>query len=1106
MPLFQPSNITPSSFAGIGGGTVAANDSVNISWQVNGNVPMTGFKIDIYSGDNRVGGTDDIIVPSSRVYPTDGKGNPTYYMYKPSGKIWSDLGVSDGKSYTMQITQYWTTSAQNDSYVQQTSQTAFISRTRPTLAIKTLIGGDITSPLNAVSQSLSAVYQQAQGDGLDWVKWQFYRVVGGIAKLIDDTGEVNTYTLQYTADNMQNGNIYRIVCTIQTESGIQHSAISEFFVSYSLPKIEGFFEFDCTDKASNLLTWSEIYENTGNNIQGVSNDDNYSYSNDCLNLAGGSTVIWVTKNDGSLDIPVDWTFAYKAKIALDFSKTNHKVVGNDVCGYITATKISPNEELFIVGLNSETDLVGVYRFNNGEPIFLYNIEILPHEKGDNFGFLYSDVDSITFSPDGKLLLVNSAQNGYWLDTRYSEIDYFSSLFAVNGTTITYIGQLKINGVKIGTRCNVATFSPDGKLLIVGRGDTKNTSFGGAASLFSVNGTEVEYLKEISKGGEAITNDIFTATFSPDGKLLMLGGGLMGSNVTRNASAYSVNGSEFTYLGELKNAEGDSVYGMNAAEFTPDGKYLIVVPYQDDICLYKVEGTNFVLQPFTCDTYVQGVAISPDGGTVVLKYYYTDGSRLDFYSFDNGTLTFIGKAFESFDDYRIYGEYFTKSGNNFVLYGNENYNGFYNILTLNEQRRNLINTSEFSVSILNELVVKTKDDYEIRFGAGLSPYAWLVDEYNADILLYVNKNKIGYVCGGMGQSYDIESSIYTQSAITSVILLGEQTCEWVYATNETADIQGDFSPVWDNRTQFLTHFEQRTLQAGQLNVAENKMDIYRENVETGKLEKLYSAPKEITQIRDFGWITGEKYYYTGYALLDNAYTSANPFTETPVCRNQPYYLLLETTQDEEYPDVYHVVNYWRFGNNISAGSVSNNNTPNFLTNFTKYRLKQPVSRMGKSGTLTALLSNVIGGEYKDTATQMEDLYNISASENTFFLKDMKGNLYMVAVSNPITQTINTKSFVQEVTVSIPWEEVGSTEGISIIQTPNDPNWVGNNDDLAKVAFSVDNATGMLSVEYPDGYSVTQFALNGERLVATTKGESQAPKLSLQNGSVKLKTEK
>jgi len=129
MPLFQPSNITPSSFAGIGGGTVAASDNISVSWQLNGNVPMTGFKIDIYQGTSRKGGTGGIIIPyPNKIYPTDKSGNPTYYVYQPDGKTWGDWGVVDGGNYTIQITQYWTSSATNDNFIEQISQSAFVSR------------------------------------------------------------------------------------------------------------------------------------------------------------------------------------------------------------------------------------------------------------------------------------------------------------------------------------------------------------------------------------------------------------------------------------------------------------------------------------------------------------------------------------------------------------------------------------------------------------------------------------------------------------------------------------------------------------------------------------------------------------------------------------------------------------------------------------------------------------------------------------------------------------------------------------------------------------------------------------------------------------------
>ena len=96
--------------------------------------------------------------------------------------------------------------------------------------------------------------------------------------MLDDTGAVNTAVLNYSADNMRSGGAYKLVCIVQTENGVQVSNSATFNVSYELPKIEGGFSFDCSDRSSNLLTWSEIYETTGNDIPGVSSDNSYIYS------------------------------------------------------------------------------------------------------------------------------------------------------------------------------------------------------------------------------------------------------------------------------------------------------------------------------------------------------------------------------------------------------------------------------------------------------------------------------------------------------------------------------------------------------------------------------------------------------------------------------------------------------------------------------------------------------------------------------------------------------------------------------------------------------------------------------------------------------------
>lgn len=276
-------------------------------------------------------------------------------------------------------------------------------------------------------------------------------------------------------------------------------------------------------------------------------------------------------------------------------------------------------------------------------------------------------------------------------------------------------------------------------------------------------------------------------------------------------------------------------------------------------------------------------------------------------------------------------------------------------------------------------------------------------------------------------------------------------------------------------------------------------VYRRNQNNQLLQILGNLSAETTQIKDYGLVSGEKYSYEIF-FVNKSDEYSVPIRSNQVCTQYKYYSLIEATQDVINPNVYHALQTFKFGNNINISSTTNNNTPNWLTNFTKYRLKQPSVRMGKSGMLQALLNNVNSSNtYKDSAKMMEKVFALSESLNTFFLKDMKGNLYMVGISNPIEQTINISSTKQEVTISIPWEEIGDASNISIIQTPLDEGWGNSSQNMIlQVTMSVNPSTGELIVNYPTAYVGTRFNLNKASLVSTTPDILNQPEFSLSEG--------
>lgn len=205
------------------------------------------------------------------------------------------------------------------------------------------------------------------------------------------------------------------------------------------------------------------------------------------------------------------------------------------------------------------------------------------------------------------------------------------------------------------------------------------------------------------------------------------------------------------------------------------------------------------------------------------------------------------------------------------------------------------------------------------------------------------------------------------------------------------------------------------------------------------------------IKDFSGKSQEIYTYGKREIFSRTqsedYPARSILSSSATCIHNTKYLLIEATPDSVYDHVYHALNTWQFGTNLEASEISNNNTPNWLETFTGYRAKQSSSLHGRTGTLSALLNNVNKyNKYYDTAEEMEKLYQASLSDNDFFLRDCKGNFYKVAISSPISQTIDNETSVREVRISLPWEEVGSADGIAVIQTPDDPNWTLDEDTI------------------------------------------------------------
>lgn len=241
----------------------------------------------------------------------------------------------------------------------------------------------------------------------------------------------------------------------------------------------------------------------------------------------------------------------------------------------------------------------------------------------------------------------------------------------------------------------------------------------------------------------------------------------------------------------------------------------------------------------------------------------------------------------------------------------------------------------------------------------------------------------------------------------------------------AAMDNEITPVFDSNTVMLTQFDNGTLEAG--NADKYKVRFYRDD------KALATVSASNPTLTDYGAIPGEKYYYMAFKIVTGEF-SGNGIVPASgaVGANPEAYQLIEAAEDETEYDRYNVVSVWSFRSNAEDMSIGNGNEPTLLANFTKYPLRQGSSQAPRSGTLSALLSNPIGGVYKDTYAQLQALYALSQTDNALFLKHPKGFMYRVHISSPITGTVNLASNPMPTTVSVPWIEIGDTEGISLVK--------------------------------------------------------------------------
>lgn len=1060
MALFQPSHVVPSALSGLGNGVVAVSSDVSVSWQVNGNSAMTAFQIDIYTNNAASTLVHSTGIISSGYglpfYGTDSKGNQQTFVYDPS-VTWSSLGLSDGNSYKLKITQYWNGTSQS---VEQYSESAFITRAP---AVLTML--NFSATVSTVSNTFSASYSQSQGDAVNWVRWQLQDITDSGEIDIDDTGAINTAVLQYSYDGFLTGRTYRIKASIETQSGATATTgWKSFTVSYSEASANGdiYLQYDSENECA-LLSWQK-----GANIPGTATPPNgalLSPANDLV-ISRSANITWDTVDGEPMNFAPEYSAYWRGRVSPCFVMTQSLNDNTSKTYEVTCSALSPDENTLYLGANTT---IGE---NYSGALFVYKRSSEGRFSISNTISVATPIYTISCSPDGDTFVIGGESFGEFYDaSTLQRIAFIIS--ALNGTVYT------------------SAYSPAGNFFVIGG------TMGGYAEIHTINGKELVGWENITMGG-ALNGKVTSCAFVDGGNTLLLGG-----EFTSYCKAYTVSGTTLTFKENLTTdgaAElSGSVTAIAAAGANRD-KFIVCGNFSDKSYIYEItNGTFAKTMSITFPGTAYAAAWSPTADRIAFAGTLGTASQYGalMYCFHNGTpyqMALIPDGLRPSIPLESLGKtcLFTADGASFVVGGD--FPSGATIYNVNNDTANLI-----------------------LFGNSLSVeyrYGMLFANANGTIVsvpLTSNPNLtyalVGFIPNGVSV-YNLNSSgslitlsrisvAYAQPSISFVTLNGPQENTFTYIAEGIVEFLGSYVPTRDFNTLFYTDYSTAGLQAGTIAGGTSKNALYRTSEGGSVMASVYKFPSSVKRIRDFGIKSNTRYYWEMfYVSTGDQYSTS--LVSSSFCRQFGAFTLIEATEDSQYPNVYHALRVWRFASNVTGWSVSNNNTPNLLPNFTKYPYRQASTQNYKSGILQGLLSNPKNGVYQDNAKQMELLFSISQSLNTFFLRDIKGNLYMVHTNGPITQNMSTTSSRNEITVSVPWAEVGDASNVSIIQTPEDEGW--KNNEVLNVSMSVNVKEGTANASYHENYIGTTFASNNFDMIVKTSTTMEQPDLEVTNGDL------
>lgn len=719
-----------------------------------------------------------------------------------------------------------------------------------------------------------------------------------------------------------------------------------------------------------------------------------------------------------------------------------------------------------------------------------------------FGFIgligkpdYSTIGKIAFNPAGTLMVgtvksliytvngsfinaINTLQGG---DNSQNVIFNNAGTILIETGNLIYLNIYTVTGETEITYSNRIVTPYNAMNRDTLRFTPSDDLFIAFSSVYSVSGTNFTKISNLSVNGTQIADsEVYSIDVSSSGNLLYVG--LQNSPYAR---LFQINGQQFTFLTDIPNLSNSGRVG----KFSPSGELLIIAEIGDapDVHIYSVNGaTANQIQTISYNGRINAIEFSHSGDFVVICGDFTEGAIL--YRVEGNQIAAasdISRYNENLSD--VTSCAFTPDDKYLVVASNNN-NIIVNVTKNQEEKTLEVINSNLSIQRSLNSIVLYNENTQICSANILTGQQGITDH----IVIKLSPSTLSVYAFSNMQYVGVDSNNYSllQPNLSTLELTGPQTSDYVLVIDGNGqNIQSflddyGFTPSWtseDYNVNLLANFV-HGIDGGIGTSLGTGFKIYRAEQGSSVLVPIATLPSTITQIKDYALKSGKSYVYYFYAYDSNdAFMGAITVEANGYIFNK--FSLLATTYNST-DKCYHVEKEFLFSCNIQDMAISNNSNKNYTQNFTPYPTVLKSTANYASGTLQGLIGYVDNAsKYWDSVELMGELNNLSTSSYTLFLRDTKGHLWMVDVGT-VVQTPTQKTRTMQVTISLPWTEIGSADGISIIQTPNDSGW--NYDyNVLDVRFTVIPETGELKVIYPYPYEGTKFAFNSKEGTLTAK---------------------